>query len=240
MSKIESVAEAGARIFALGKGDTLRNAGGELPRDTSNPYYDFLGYCTALAAEQGRSDLAAALDDALSAMVTYYDRSPVDFRNRPWDTEKVRCISIGDYNPALLRPQAHLLPHHSLVPPHPIKHYKKSRRVLWHSPGRYNAIWELNCAISLSRLLIYSPGICSMPSFRNAMVCSAAATPALKLASAVCAPIFLGVKNYAGGEFLFELLGTIRLDVRNIAKVGTLFERLDESLFVNNFLCGRY
>ena len=33
-------------------------------------------------------------------MVTYYDRSPVDFRNRPWDTEKVRCISIGDYNPA--------------------------------------------------------------------------------------------------------------------------------------------
>ena len=100
MSKIESVAEAGARIFALGKETPSVMPAVNYSRDTSNPYYDFLGYCTALAAEQGRSDLAAALDDALSAMVTYYDRSPVDFRNRPWDTEKVRCISIGDYNPA--------------------------------------------------------------------------------------------------------------------------------------------
>ena len=33
------------------------------------------------------------------------------------------------------------------------------------------------------------------PSRRYATVCSAAATPALKFASAVCAPIFLGVKN---------------------------------------------
>ena len=43
MSRIESVAEAGARIFALGKETRCVLPAVNYSRDTSNPYYDFLG-----------------------------------------------------------------------------------------------------------------------------------------------------------------------------------------------------
>ncbi len=100
MSKIESVAEAGARIFALGKETPSVMPAVNYSVTRRIPTMTSSAIARHWQQNRGRSDLAAALDDALSAMVTYYDRSPVDFRNRPWDTEKVRCISIGDYNPA--------------------------------------------------------------------------------------------------------------------------------------------
>lgn len=100
MSRLEYVADVAARIFALGKEVPSVMPEVNYSRDPANPYYDFLGYCSAIAEEQGRPDLARELDDALHAMVSYYDRSPIDFRNRPWDIKKVRCVSIGDFNPA--------------------------------------------------------------------------------------------------------------------------------------------
>ena len=56
----------------------------------------------------------------------------------------------------------------------------------------------------------------------------------LILASLVCAPIFLGVKNNTVAEARSQLIGIVGLHIGHIFDVRPLFECLRESLLVDH------
>ena len=73
------------------------------------------------------------------------------------------------------------------------------------------------------------------PSLKNALICLAAAIPALIFASAVCAPIFLGVEKVSTLE-LGKVCISIRLDISDELQVLTLSKKFQELRLIDNLL----
>ena len=67
---------------------------------------------------------------------------------------------------------------------------------------------------------------------------AAAASPALMLASAVCAPVFFGVKKTRSPKRSVKGVGARRTHVGEVFKVGTSLKSFGKSGFVHHFLAG--